>query len=220
MQEISLATGASMRLIRPGSDTVVMCVNGGSAKPRPGNWSPTIEWLVDRLAPRFPDAGFAEVRYRVRSWKMLPACIADGAAALAAVPDARRVVMLGFSMGGAVSIACAADERVGDLVALAPWIPEELSLRPLAGDRVTIIHGGIDGWIPGIPGVRPEHSRRGAERLRAAGAEVTYRRIPGAVHGVAVRRKGRLVPLPRAGQWLGDVTAALERAGLGDRAGA
>lgn len=214
MQEISLATGAHMRITRPGSGTVVMCVNGGGASPRPGNWSPTIEWLVDRLAPRYPDAAFAEVRYRVRSWKMLPSCIADGAAALAAVPDADRVVMLGFSMGGAVSIACAADDRVSDLIALAPWIPEELALSQLAGDRVTILHGSIDGVIPGIPGVRPAHSLRGADRLRAAGAQVQYRRIPGAVHGVAIRRNGRLLALPRAGTWLRDVEQAMDRAGL------
>lgn len=214
MQAISLATGAEMRVTRPHADVVVACVNGGSGTPRPGNWSPTIEWLVHRLAPRFPDAGFAEVRYRVRSWRMLPSCIADGTAALDALPSARRVVMLGFSMGGAVSIACAADARVTDLVTLAPWIPDELALGQLAGDRVTILHGSIDGWVPGIPGVRPSHSRAGAERLRAAGADVTYRRIPGAVHGVAVRRNGRLIALPRASTWLADVESALVRAGL------
>ena len=98
MRSISLASGASMRVQRPDADVMVMCVNGGSARPRPGNWSPTIEWLVDRLAPRVPDAGFAEVRYRTRSWKMLPSCIADGQAALEAVPAARDVVMLGFSI--------------------------------------------------------------------------------------------------------------------------
>jgi dienelactone hydrolase len=214
MQAISLATGAHMRVTRPGADVMVACVNGGSGRARPGNWSPTIEWLVNRLAPDFPDAGFAEVRYRVRSWRMLPSCIADGQAALDALGSARRVVMLGFSMGGAVSIACAADERVTDLVALAPWIPDELALSQLAGDRVTILHGSIDGWVPGVPGVHPAHSRSGADRLRAAGADVTYRRIAGAVHGVALRRNGRLVPLPRAGTWLADVRDALSRAGL------
>lgn len=203
-----------MRVTRPRAPALVMCLNGGTARPRPGNWSPTIEWLVENLAPRFPDAGFAEVRYRVRSWKMLSSCIADGHAALAGAAHAERVVLLGFSMGGAVSIACAADPRVRDLVALAPWIPEEITVAPLAGDRVTILHGAIDGWIPGIPGVRPQHSLRGADRLRAAGADVTYRRIPGALHGVAVRRRGRLVALPRAGAWLADVTGALVRAGL------
>lgn len=214
VQVISLSTGAQVRVTRPGASALVICLNGGSARPRPGNWSPSIEWLVDNLAPRFPDAGFAEVRYRVRSWKMLSSCIADGQAALAAATQAERVVLLGFSMGGAVSIACAGDERVHDLVALAPWIPEEIAVAPLAGDRVTILHGSIDGWVPGVPGVRPQHSRRGADRLRAAGADVTYRRIPGAVHGVAIRRNGKLVMLPRARTWLADVSDALLRAGL------
>ena len=131
MQEISLATGAGMRVTRPGAETMVLCINGGGARPRPGNWSPTIEWLVDRLAPVFPDAGFAEVRYRVRSWKMLPSCIADGQAALAALPGARRVVMLGFSMGGAVSIACAGDERIGDVVGLISEIAGKTNLLAL-----------------------------------------------------------------------------------------
>lgn len=215
MQDISLATGASMRLTRPGRDVMVLCINGGGARPRPGNWSPSIEWLVNRLAPEFPDAGFAEVRYRVRSWRMLPSCIADGQAALASLPGARHVVMVGFSMGGAVSIACSsADQRIRDVVGLAPWIPPEISVAGLAGDRVTILHGSLDGVIPGVPGVRPDHSRVGAERIRAAGADVTYRRITGAVHGLAVRRGDRLVPLPRAGAWLSGVRDALGRAGL------
>lgn len=203
-----------MRVTRPGSECMVLCINGGGARARPGNWSPSIEWLVQRLAPEFVDAGFAEVRYRVRSWRMLPSCIADGQAALAALGRSQRVVMVGFSMGGAVSIACSPDDRITDVVALAPWIPEEISVTGLAGDRVTILHGSLDGWVPGIPGVRPQHSRVGADRLRAAGADVTYERIAGALHGVAVRRGERLVPLPRAGTWLSGVRQALERAGL------
>ncbi len=171
---------------------------------------------MGRLAPRFPDAGFAEVRYRIRSWKDLPSCIADGQAALAHLRSAEHVVLLGFSMGGAVSIACAGDARARHLVALAPWIPEEISLHDLAGDRVTVIHGSIDGWLPALPGVRPSHSRQGADRLRTAGAEVRYELIRGGFHGVAIRRAGRLIPLPRAAQWERHVAAALVRAGLRD----
>jgi dienelactone hydrolase len=214
MDETVLHTGAGLRHSRPAARTVVLALNGGGSQARPGNWSPTIEWLVDRLMPRFPDAGFAELRYRVRSWRMLPSCIADCRAALAALSDADCVVLLGFSMGGAVSLACADDPRVQDVVALAPWIPEELRLEELAGDRVSIIHGSLDGGIPLVPGVRPSHSRNGAERLSAAGADVRYRVIPGGVHGVAVRPNGHLLPLPRAGEWLRLVAGALERAGL------
>ena len=202
-----------MRLRGPQSETVVLCVNGGTARIVPGTWSATLEWLVDRLAPRFPSTGFAEVRYRVKSWKRVYDCIADGQAALAAMPWARRVVMLGFSMGGAVSLGCAGDVRIHDIVALAPWIPQELELPDISGDSITIIHGSIDG-VPGIPGVRASHSRTGAERLRAAGANVDYELIRGAVHGTAVRPRGRLVPLPRAQAWLAAVDGALARADL------
>jgi len=202
-----------MRLRGPQSDTVVLCVNGGTGRIVPGTWSATVEWLVDRLAPTYPTTAFAEVRYRVKSWKRVHECIADGQAALAALPFATRVVMLGFSMGGAVSLGCAGDSRIHDIVALAPWIPDELDLPDIAGDRITIIHGSIDG-IPGIPGVRASHSRTGAERLRTAGAQVHYERIRGAVHGAAVRPRGVLVPLPRAHTWLAAVDGAFAVAGL------
>ncbi len=203
-----------MRLRGPKSNTVVLCVNGGTRSIVPGTWSATLEWLLDRLAPQFPDVMFAEVRYRVKSWKRLSECIADGTAALDALCDARRVLLLGFSMGGAVSLGCAGDPRVHDIVALAPWIPEELALPDLRGDRVTIIHGSIDG-IPGIPGVRPSHSREAVERLRAAGARVEYRLVRGGLHGTAIRPRGRMVVLPRAGAWRVAVAHALQRSGLG-----
>lgn len=216
MNAAALPTGAEIRAVRPDAGTVVLCMNGGTARPCPGTWSASIEWLVGRLAPRFPGTGFAEVRYRIRSWKDLPSCIADGQAALSYLRSAERVLLLGFSMGGAVSIGCAGDERVRDLVALAPWIPADLPLNDLLGDRVTIIHGSIDGWLPGIPGVRPSHSREGAERLRAAGAEVRYELIRGGVHGLAIRRGRRLIGLSRAARWESAVAAALVRAGEDD----
>ena len=57
-----------------------------------------------RLAPRFPEPAFAEVRYRIKSWKRLDYCIEDARAAIREV-GADRTLLLGFSMGGAVSIS-------------------------------------------------------------------------------------------------------------------
>ncbi len=203
-----------MRVRGPSSGAVVLCLNGGTGRIVPGTWSATNEWLVEKLAPGFPGTAFAEVRYLVKSWKRLDSCIADARAALGALPWADRVVMLGFSMGGAVSLAVAGDPRVHDVVALAPWIPEELPMPGVAGRHVTIIHGDLDG-IPGVPGVRASHSRAGAERLRRIGATVDYVRIAGGLHGTAVRPMGRLVPLPRAHAWERAVGTALRAAGLG-----
>jgi hypothetical protein len=65
-----------------------------------------------------------------------------------------------------------------------------------------VLHGALDRWLPGIPGVNPSISRRGFERARALGVEGTYTVIPGALHGIAVRRRsGKLVTLPRAARW-------------------
>ena len=60
---VRLPTGAEMRLTGDGA-TAVVCVNGGQAGEVGGSWSASIEWLVRRLAPRFRQLVFAEVRYR------------------------------------------------------------------------------------------------------------------------------------------------------------
>jgi dienelactone hydrolase len=195
----TLPIGAEMRLTGDGPLAVV-CVNGGQAREVPGTWSATLEWLVRRLAPSFPGLRFAEVRYRVKSWKRLDLCIEDARAAIEAV-SAERTLLLGFSMGGAVSIAAARQDGVVDVVGLAPWIPDRLDVSPLHGKRLVVLHGALDRWLPGVPGVSPTSSRLGFARAVAAGADGTYTVIPGGVHGVAVRSGGRLLPLPRAGRW-------------------
>jgi dienelactone hydrolase len=176
-------------------------VNGGQAREVEGTWSASIEWLVERLAPRVPELAFAEVRYRVKSWRKLEWCVQDAVAAIREA-GAARTLLLGFSMGGAVAIAAAEEASVETVVGLAPWIPDELDVTALEGKRLAVFHGALDRWLPGIPGVSPRSSRRGFERARAGGADGSYTVIPGAVHGVAVRSPwGRLVPLPRAGRW-------------------
>jgi pimeloyl-ACP methyl ester carboxylesterase len=195
-----LITGAQLRVTGSGRRAVV-CVNGGQGNEVPGTWSATLEWLVARLAPQFPGLRFGEVRYRVKSWKRLDWCVEDARAAVERL-GCGKTLLLGFSMGGAVSIAAADEPGVREVLGLAPWIPDRLDVSPLSGKRLDVLHGGLDRWLPGIPGVSPSSSRRGFDRALAAGAEGTYTTIPGAVHGLAVRSpRGGLVPLPRAGRW-------------------
>jgi pimeloyl-ACP methyl ester carboxylesterase len=177
-------------------------VNGGQAAEVSGTWSASIEWLVERLAASFADLRFVEVRYRVKSWKRLDWCVEDALAAIE-IAEAERVLLVGFSMGGAVSVRAAAHPAVAGVLGLAPWLPDELDVSPLVGRRLDVLHGALDRWLPGIPGVNPSISRRGFERARRLGVEGTYRLIPGAVHGLALRsrRGGRLVALPRAARW-------------------
>jgi pimeloyl-ACP methyl ester carboxylesterase len=197
-----LQTGAELRVTGPAGADAVICVNGGRHAPVEGTWSASLEWLVGRLAPRHPALRFAEVRYRIKSWQRLDWCIADARAAIAEL-GARRVLLVGFSMGGAVSAAAADDERVAGVLGLAPWLPDRLPLHTLRGKRLRVLHGGLDRSLPGIPGVSPQSSRRGFERALAAGAHGEYSIVAGGVHGLALRSpRGRLVPLPRARRWL------------------
>jgi dienelactone hydrolase len=184
-----------------GAAVAVVCLNGGRAQPVPGTWSASLEWLVARLAPRLPQLSFVELRYRIKSWQQLDGCVADARAAIDAA-GASRIVLLGFSMGGAVAVRVAGDPRAEGIVGLAPWLPDRLDLASVRGKRFDILHGSLDRAFPGVPGVGPELSRRGFDRALAAGAVGGYTLIRGAVHGTALRApSGRLVPLPRASTW-------------------
>lgn len=198
----ALTTGAEARSRGPAGGLAVVCANGGQAAAVPGTWSASIEWLVHGLAVRFPDLRFVEVRYRVKSWKRLDWCVEDALAAIE-IAEAERVLLVGFSMGGAVSVRAAAHPLVTGVLGLAPWLPDELDVSPLVGRRLDVLHGALDRWLPGIPGVSPSISRRGFERATRLGVEGTYTLIPGAVHGIALRsrRSGKLFALPRASRW-------------------
>lgn len=205
-----LKTGAEMRVTGPADRLAVICVNGGQANEVEGTWSASLEWLVRRLAPQFPELGFAEVKYRIKSWKRMDWCVADARAAVQET-GAPRALLLGFSMGGAVAIQAAVEPTVETVVGLAPWLPDRLSLEPLRGRRFAVIHGKLDRWLPGIPGVSPAGSRRGYERARTLGVTGDYTLIPGALHGIAFRAGGRALPLPRARTWERLVAAELAR---------
>lgn len=208
---MKLATGAEMRVTGPTAERAVVCVNGGQGREVEGTWSASIEWLVQRLAPKLPELGFAEVRYRVKSWRRLESCVEDARAAVYEV-GAPRVVLLGFSMGGAVSIAIAGEPQVEEVVGLAPWIPDQLDVSTLRRKRLTVVHGALDRWFPGIPGVSASHSRKGFDRARERGAEGRYVLIPGALHGIALRSpRGKLVRLPKADRWAEVVEEELRR---------
>ena len=212
-----LRSGAELRVTGPpDAAAAVVCVNGGQGREVEGTWSASLEWLVRRLAPRFPSLAFGEVKYRIKSWRQLDWCVEDARNAIDAL-GAERTLLLGFSMGGAVAVQSADAPSVETVLGLAPWLPDRLSLEPLRGRRLRVLHGTLDRWLPGIPGVSPASSRRGFERARALGVEGEYSLIPGAVHGVALRAHwGRAVPLPRAGTWarlVADELALFQSAG-------
>jgi pimeloyl-ACP methyl ester carboxylesterase len=207
-----LRSGAELRITGPSDARLaVVCVNGGQATEVKGTWSASLEWLVRRLAPSFPLLTFGEVRYRIKSWKRFEWCVEDARAAVAAL-GAPRTLLLGFSMGGAVSVGSAQEPGVETVLGLAPWLPDRLSLEPLRGRRLRVLHGSLDRSLPGIPGVSPAGSRRGFDRARALGVDGEYTVVPGGLHGLAVRAPwGAAVPLPRAGAWARLVAGELSR---------
>lgn len=211
MRIIPLATGAELRVRGPVDGPVVLAANGGAAPDRPGTWSATVEYVVGALAERFPQFGFAEVRYRIRSWRRLAMCTEDARAALDVVAtDAAEVILLGYSMGGAVVAQLADHPLVRDVIGLAPWFPQELDLGAMEGRRLTVVHGTLDRYLPGVPGVSPESSRVGFDRILALGGQGTYTLLRGATHAVALRAPwGGLIPLPRARRWVDLVARAL-----------
>lgn len=200
-----------MRVTGAVGEHAVVCVNGGQHREVDGTWSASVEWLVEAVAPRLPTLAFAEVRYRVKSWRRLESCVEDARAAVFEV-GTPRVALLGFSMGGAVSIAVASEPKVAEVVGLAPWIPDQLDVSTLRRKRLTVIHGSFDRWLPGIPGVSPAHSRKGFDRARERGADGRYVLVPGGFHGIALRSPwGKLVPLPKAHRWAELVEEELRR---------
>ena len=206
-----LATGAEARLQNEGSSRAVVLVNGGTARAVPGTWSATSELLAQELAPRYPDVALIEVRYRLKTWNELPSCIADAEAAVE-LAAASSMLLVGFSMGGAVSIAVAGHPSVAAVLGLAPWIPDKLKVDSLRGKRLDVVHGEWDRYLPGIPGVSPQHSRAGFERAIAAGAHGTYAIVSRGLHGCALRRpSGALLRLPRWRAWVEHTANAVER---------
>ena len=201
---LGLPTGAEIRTRNDAAPLAVVLVNGGSARAVPGTWSATSELLATELAPRFPGLSFSEVRYRVKTWNELDSCCADARAALDLVE--RPTLLVGFSMGGAVSIGVSTHPSVVAVLGLAPWIPERLSFDGLVGKRLDVLHGSWDRYLPGIPGVSAASSRRGFERARALGIDGSYELIERGLHGAAVRRRsGALLRLPRARAWIDGV---------------
>ena len=210
----ALPSGAEARWTGTPGRRAVVCVNGGTAAEVPGTWSASIEWLVRRLSQRFPELGFLEVRYRIKSWRRLELCVEDAAAAIGTAKEsgAEELALLGFSMGGAVAVRNAAAAGVELVAGVNPWLPPQLELGTLQGRRLAIAHGALDAPLPLIPGVKPSMSQAAAERARALGVEVEREVVPFGFHAVALRRRdGGLLALPGAERYADFVGDQLER---------
>jgi predicted esterase len=137
---------------------VILMLHGGKARgldpvdERSASWRRS-RWMMTHIAGRANRAGAAVwlLRYGVRGWN------AGAGADPSPVPDARwaldevrrehgdlPVVLLGHSMGARTSVAVADDESVVGVVGLAPWLPADEPVRPLAGKHLAVAHGASD----------------------------------------------------------------------------
>ena len=210
----ALPSGAEARWTGTPGRRAVVCVNGGTSAEVPGTWSASVEWLVHQLSRRFPELGFLEVRYRIKSWRRLELCVEDAAAAIGTAREsgAEEVALLGFSMGGAVAVRNADAAGVELVAGVNPWLPPQLELATLRGRRLAIAHGAFDAPLPLIPGVKPSMSQAAAERARAFAIEVERQVVPFGFHAVALRRRdGGLLALPGSGHYAEFVGDQLER---------
>lgn len=195
---------------------VVLVLPGGSgAQTGPGDrYRPSVlrmlpfAWSLRRAGAR-RGLTVALLRYRVAGWKDG----ADSAAVdaqwaldgLRARFGAAPVALLGHSMGGRVALSVASAPTVLGVVALAPWVHEDLRVAGLAGRRVLIAHGDRDRVTD------PRASRAFAAQARAAGSEVQDVEIAGDGHAM-LRRFGTWHRLARDGV-LTMLDAALRPAG-------
>jgi pimeloyl-ACP methyl ester carboxylesterase len=216
---VDLPGGALMRMSRSPSElgdrVVVLGLGGSSMRAAAPRFSASISWMLQQLARELPEFAYAELRYRDRSWRAFGECARDAREALTALPPATPVVLLGFSMGGGIAISVTGDARVRGVIALAPWVPDQVGLAGLRGKRLAVVHGSRDRSLPFIPGVPPAHSRRMLERAQAAGARTSYATIDGAVHAIAVRGPVGLLPLRHAAAWKCAVAEALTQIARG-----
>lgn len=174
-------------------EAVVLVLHGGRVRSEEA-----VAWrqlAVLRMAPfasavaRAGDGRLAVARLRlsVRGWNGGRPLV-EGRWALERLRERYPGVpigLLGHSMGGRTALGLSGEPDVAAVVVLATWLDQGDRLRPNAGLPVLLVHGDRDRVTS------PQGSEVAAERLRAAGARVEHRVLPGEGHAM----------LRRAGTW-------------------
>ncbi|AZI58482.1 alpha/beta hydrolase [Nakamurella antarctica] len=142
--------------------------------------------LVASIRRRLPaDVIWAELRYSVAGWNE------DGVSVVGdfrwAMGTLRRqfphlpVLLVGHSMGGRVATCGSDEEGLCGVLGLAPWLPAEDSVQPLAGSEFRIVHGENDREVP------VASTEFFLSAARAAGVVVIRTLVPGGEHSMLRR---------------------------------
>ncbi len=176
---LSLPEDLAVRFVSPQAPMLPITVNNGMSMPA---WyditSMTLNREIDETQLR------ASAR---RIHRLIDEQIASGI-------DSRRIVLAGFSQGGAVAYEAALTypEPLAGVLAMSTYFATADSIAPEAANRATPIeihHGTQD------PIVDETLGRRASERLTDMGHEVTYRTWPMA-HTISADQ------VPAIRQWL------------------
>ncbi|WP_116473792.1 alpha/beta hydrolase [Zobellella maritima] len=160
--ELKLPEGSAVRFIFPHAPQIPVTVNGGYKMPA---WydilAMSLEREVDEVQLR---ASAAAVR------ALIEREIAKGI-------DSRRIVLAGFSQGGAVAFEAALgyNKPLAGLIAMSTYLATADSLEPHEANRylpIQILHGTQDGVVPELLG------EQACQRLQQMGFVPEYHVYP------------------------------------------
>lgn len=159
---LSLPADASVRFIMPHAPRLPVTVNGGMVMPA---WYDIHEMSLDRRVDE-PQLRASAERIQALMQEQVELGI-----------DSRRIILAGFSQGGAVAYQAALsfDEPLGGLLALSTYFATAESITLAEANRelpVEVHHGSFDPVVPEALG------RAGYEKVKSLGYPAHYRQYP------------------------------------------
>lgn len=178
---LNLPADLAVRFVLPHAPNLPVTINGGMRMPA---WYDILEMDLGRKVDEAQLKASAE-----RVHRLIDAEIDKGI-------DSRRIVIAGFSQGGAVAYQAALTypRPLAGLLALSTYFATADSIEPSEANRGLAIeahHGSFDPVVPESLG------QAGVERARALGYTVNYRRYPMA-HSLCPQQ------IAEIGPWLGE----------------
>lgn len=176
---LSLPKDANVRFIMPHAPRLPVTINGGMVMPA---WYDILAMDLDR---RVDEGQLKTSAERIQG--LIREQVEQGI-------DSRRIIMAGFSQGGAVAYHATLSfpEPLGGLLALSTYFATADSIELADANRdieIEVHHGNFDPVVPESLG------RSGADRLKGLGYSVNYRQYPMA-HALCPQQVSDI------GQWL------------------
>ncbi|MGY4877515.1 alpha/beta hydrolase [Vreelandella aquamarina] len=159
---LSLPEGANVRFIMPHAPRLAVTVNGGMVMPA---WYDILAMDLDR---RVDERQLKISAQRIQA--LIEEQIDQGI-------DSQRIIIAGFSQGGAVAYQAALSfpQPLGGLLAMSTYFATADNIELADANRdiaIEVHHGNFDPVVPETLG------KSGAERLKGMGYKVNYRQYP------------------------------------------